>query len=137
MHSETLNNHQLALLSADFFPLRMTLFSQGSEVRQENCPFFFFFAMLVFLLYKALGLPRVQFQMHCHLAAEITPISLHQIREMEFSRHVVSACGIQVSVISKLTFQAPWNGGGAPLSLSVRSYPVRLLRWGTVKVSPW
>lgn len=45
--------------------------------------------------------------MHCHLAVEIAPISLHQIREMEFSRHVVSVCGVQVSVISKLSFQAP------------------------------
>jgi hypothetical protein len=92
----------------------------------------------VFLLYKVLGLPRVQFLMHCHLPAEITPISLHQIREMEFSRHVVSACGVQVSVISKLTFQAPWGGGGALLSFSIDSCPVRLLRWGTaVNVSPW
>lgn len=74
----------------------------------------------MFLLYKVLDSPRVQFQMHCHLAVEIAPISLHQIRKMEFSRHVVSASGVQVSVISKLIFQAPW-WGGVWLALSISS----------------
>lgn len=44
---------------------------------------------------KYLDLPPVTFNTHCLLVAEITGISLNQIRDMEFSKSLASAYGIE------------------------------------------